>query len=189
MGERAGVDGSAIFRELERGYGENDLAYHNLVHIEDCCRQLDGCRDLAEDVVAVELAIFFHDLIYDPRRSDNEELSSECAKGFLAGTGFADQVAGLILATKHTTQASDHDARLICDIDLSILGRSEDVYARYAGAIREEYAWVPEADYRAGRRAVLENFLGRESIFSHDVFVEKYEAAARRNLADEIRRL
>jgi len=187
--EKAGLGGAAMWDELVHGYGKGQLAYHNLGHIGDCCRQLDAHLDLAEDEVSVELAIFFHDLVYDPRRADNEELSAERAEAFLGGTRFADPVASLIMATKHASPPGGNDARLICDIDLSILGRSGEVYGRYADAIREEYGWVPEPDYRKGRGAVLENFLGRERIYSHDVFAEMYEAAARRNLADELRRL
>ena len=185
--EKAGLGGAAMWDELVHGYGKGQLAYHNLAHIGDCCGLLDAHRDLAEDEVSVELAIFFHDLVYEPRRNDNEGRSAERAESFLAGTRHSDPVASLIMATKHASPPSGNDARLICDIDLGILGRSEGVYGRYARAIRQEYGWVPEPDYRKGRCGVLGKFLGRERIFSHGAFADMYEASARRNLADEIK--
>jgi predicted metal-dependent HD superfamily phosphohydrolase len=66
------------------------------------------------------------------------------------------------------------------------LGADEPVYRDYAAKIRQEYAWVPEPQYREGRRRVLERFLSRVRIYQ---FLERLEGAARRNLAAEIVRL
>jgi predicted metal-dependent HD superfamily phosphohydrolase len=95
-------------------------------------------------------------------------------------------VAALILATKTHDAGADADARVLLDADLAILGADETAYRSYADQIRQEYAWVPEADYRAGRRRVLEGFLNRPRIFH---FLDHLEATARRNIAAEVDRL
>jgi len=97
------------------------------------------------------LAIWFHDIVYDPRAKDNEERSADEAAVFLQGTEFVDSVRILILATEHNEESGSRDARLLCDIDLSILGSERELYQTYSKAIREEYAWVSDEEYRAGR--------------------------------------
>jgi predicted metal-dependent HD superfamily phosphohydrolase len=94
--------------------------------------------------------------------------------------------AALILKTKTHVAGDDADAQVLLDADLAILGASEAEYQAYAENIRREYAWVPEADYRKGRRQVLHNFLTRPRIYH---FLSHLEQPARRNLADEIARL
>lgn len=182
----AGLDGPAIRDGVLRAYEGNGLAYHNLGHIEDCCRMLDGHRSLAEDAVATELAILFHDAVYDPKRRDNEEMSALLARDLLKGYRCVELVAELIMDTRHASHPATNDGRLICDIDLAVLGRGEEAYAEYARAIRMEYGWVADADYRIGRSKVLAGFLGRERIFLTDAFHREYELAARGNLAREL---
>jgi predicted metal-dependent HD superfamily phosphohydrolase len=41
---------------------------------------------------------------------------------------------------------------------------------------------VPEADYRAGRTAILRRFLNRPAIYSTPLLFERYEQQARSNL-------
>ena len=182
----AGLDGLAVRDAMIRAYEGNDLAYHNLGHIEDCCRLLDGHRSLAEDGVATELAILFHDAVYDPKRRDNEEMSALLARDLLKGYRCVELVAELIMDTRHAAIPTSNDGRLICDIDLAVLGRGEEAYAEYARAIRMEYRWVADADFRIGRSKVLAGFLGRRRIFVTDVFHGEYEIAARENLAREL---
>ena len=95
-------------------------------------------------------------------------------------------VASLIRKTKTHDAGDDPDAQVLLDADLAILGTAEPAYRDYAERIRQEYAWVPEADYCQGRRQVLENFLGRPKIFH---FLSQLEDPARRNIAAEISRL
>jgi predicted metal-dependent HD superfamily phosphohydrolase len=140
----------------------------------------------------VELALWFHDAIYDPRRYDNEELSAalaaETVSSFLSTT---DTMAlrELILATKHSAVPIDPDAALVVDIDLSILGRSKEIFDAYENGIREEYDWVPAKAFASGRASILKRFLERPRIYTHDFFFQRYESQARINLTQSVEHL
>jgi predicted metal-dependent HD superfamily phosphohydrolase len=159
-----------IFADLVQRYSEPHRAYHNLHHIRHV---LETINQLADETInpdipkapdIVRLAGWFHDVIYDPRAKDNEERSAAHAEDALRRLGIAEdmirRVGELILLTKKHT-AEDADGHVLVDADLAILGAPEEEYRRYAAAIREEYAWVPEEDYRKGRRQVLGGFLSR----------------------------
>ena len=166
--------------------------YHNLEHITQCLGQLDKVK-VSFRSLAVEVALWYHDAIYDPKRKDNEEWSVDLAHKEMheldAPYAFRHRVGELILATKHNKQVDDPEAQTIVDIDLHTLGGSAKEYEEYSKAIRQEYDWVPEADYIKGRVAVLKSFLDRPHIYYTDHFRQFYEQTARRNLAEEIRRL
>jgi len=129
-----------------------------------------------------------HDVIYDSRASDNEERSAEYAQGLCRELSISEGrlVASLIMKTKTHDAAADVDAQVLIDADLAILGTSESAYRTYAEQIRQEYAWVPEPDYRIGRRRILERFLTMPKIYHH---LSHLEDSARRNIAAEIARL
>lgn len=184
--KNAGLDGPAGWPMLSSGYSEPGRAYHNLNHIEDCLIQPDVLSCHAIDPVAVEFAIWFHDLVYDTHVEDSEALSAEAAVEFLSDARFSADVVRLILATRHDALAQEGDAALMCDIDLSILGRDPGVYDAYASAIREEYSWVPLPDYVRGRIRVLDTFLLRPAIFAIEDVRERYGLQARENLTREI---
>ena len=187
--ENAGLDGRAGWTAIATAYGEPGRAYHNLRHIGDCLGLLDEYAGLAADPVAVEFAIWFHDLVYDPRATDNEERSADMAVEFLSATPHASTVADFVMATKHGANALTDDAALICDIDLSILGRPPTEYKAYAAAIRQEYAWVPPPRYAEGRSRVLGGFLERPALYLHAEFQQRFGTQARTNLSWEIREL
>lgn len=187
--ENAGLDGRAGWTAIATAYGEQCRAYHNLRHLADCLQLLDEYAVLATDPVAVEFAIWFHDIVCDPRAADNEERSAAIAAEFLSTTPYAAMVADFIMATKHGASALTGDAALICDIDLRILGRSPAEYAAYAEAIRQEYAWVPLAKYAEGRSRVLNGFLDRPALFTHAEFQQRFGTQARVNLGWEIGKL
>ena len=167
--------------------------YHNLEHLVECLDLLDGVRHLAGDDSVVEAAIWFHDAIYDATRSDNEERSADLAAETLGALGLdpvrTQSIRRLIDATRHTQPPADSDDCLITDIDLCILGQSEERFDAYERAIRREYAHVSEDAFRAGRCAVLRRFLDRPSIYSTEHFRTAFERAARENLARSIARL
>jgi predicted metal-dependent HD superfamily phosphohydrolase len=181
------------FAALQAGYSESHRAYHNAAHIADCLAQLDTVREMVVHPNAAEMALWFHDAIYDPKASDNEEKSAAWAVQVLsdrkAGPETVKRVANVILATKHQAVPDDLDDKIIVDIDLSILGRESEVFDRYDSAIRQEYAWVPEKDYREGRGRILAEFLGRNVIFQTPYFRSRYESMAHANLARAIARL
>ena len=187
---RAGLakpDAEAVFADLCRRCSEPGRAYHNLDHVAAMLGTVSEFGDMLYDEVAVCLAVWFHDVVYDSRRGDNEEQSAAYAAEVLnrggASPSLLPVVERLILATKaHQAPVDDTDCQILLDADLAILGASAAEYDRYAQAIREEYAWVPEDDYRAGRRRVLESFLGRARIYYTDALFERHEQAARVNL-------
>ena len=176
------------FDEIRAHYESAGRHYHTLDHVRHV---LDTATSLAahtRHANAVYLAAWLHDVIYDSRASDNEERSADYAVRLCERLGIPDgeRVAALILATKTHTAGDDPDAQVLVDADLAILGADEAAYLRYAENIRKEYAWVPDDAYRAGRRRVLESFLGRPKLFH---FLSDRDDAARRNIAAEIARL
>lgn len=174
------------FEQLVRHYCEPHRAYHNLLHIADCLRQFDGVRFMAPDPDAVEAAIWFHDVIYDPRGSDNEGASAAYADDSLARLGAAEpfkaEVNRLVLLTRHDEPPKDLAGQLMVDTDLSSLGAAAAVFDQNGQNIRREFAHVDDATYRASRAAILRKFAQRPRIYLTDVFFDRYEEAARANL-------
>lgn len=182
-----------VFEELLRAYSASDRFYHNLTHIEDCLAVFDQTKALAAHAEEVELAIWFHDAVYDTRRNDNEQKSAEWAKSVInqvgVGPAVAERVFYCILATRHNTEITDTDAQLMADVDLSILGGETNAFWQYEENIRKEYAWVPERTFRQKRTEVLQGFLERPYIYYHETYREMFEAQARMNLKQAIAKL
>jgi predicted metal-dependent HD superfamily phosphohydrolase len=184
--------------ELVAAYTVPDRHYHGLRHIETLLGLADTCADEIADRGALEAAIWFHDAVYDSRRSDNEERSASLAVERLAGTAESDRIdriAAMIRATaghampEMADARARHDCALFLDMDLAILGSSAADFDAYEMGVRREYGWVSDAQWRAGRRAVLAGFLARPSIYATGRFQANHEAAARRNLTRAIARL
>jgi predicted metal-dependent HD superfamily phosphohydrolase len=185
-------DPNVIWKELHTRYSEPVRAYHNLQHITACLRAFDAVPKEGLDATAVELAIWFHDVIYDPQAKDNEAQSAELFATLVREAGLEAEliarVKGLILITQHKALPQTPEEQLLVDVDLSILGAEEDAFAEYERQIRQEYGWVPEQEFCTGRAAVLGQFLRRKRIFHTLHFYQGFEAAARENLEQAIRR-
>jgi len=185
--ERTGqADAQDELLRIRARYAEAGRFYHTLRHVERCLRLKDVLHSLAEAPDVFEFALWYHDLVYDSRRHDNEEASARAAAAFIGDPVDVRAVADLILATKHDAVPETPDARLICDMDLAILGAEPDLYGEYARAIRQEYAWVADADYATGRSRVLSAFLSRDAIFSTPACWERFESRARANIRQEL---
>lgn len=179
------VDAGASYRALAEAYGAPERYYHTLAHVGACLGELDGAAALAHDPDAVELALWLHDVVYDSRADDNEARSAAWAGALLGGAApgpLVARVGELILATRHAHPPDGDDQALVCDIDLAVFGAPDDIFDAYEGAIRLEYAWVPDDEFRAGRRSVLEKFIARERIYATPSFHDRLEQPARRNL-------
>jgi predicted metal-dependent HD superfamily phosphohydrolase len=193
--DRIGVAGDPepVYEDLKLRLSEPARAYHTLDHIAHCLTELTQVQDKLTDPPAVELALWFHDAVYDTRRHDNEERSAALARQFALRASlsepFLELVSSLILVTKHTRPPTSIDERHIVDIDLSILGKSRSRFDEYEQQIRKEYDWVPADAFAKGRAAILSGFLARPSIFSTEFFQRKYESAARENLTRSLMRL
>ena len=167
-------------------YAEPQRAYHTGVHLEECFGLLDEVRDLAQRPGEVSLALFYHDVVYAPRRKDNEARSAEQAAKALRAAGAAEatiaRVETWILATRDHGDIDDADAALVVDIDLAILAAAPARFAAYQEQIRREYRWVPSWIYRRKRAEVLRQFLERQPLYRTAALAARFEAAARENL-------
>ncbi|MBM4071773.1 MAG: hypothetical protein FJ271_23030 [Planctomycetes bacterium] len=173
------------FADVCRRYAEPGRYYHTLDHIQDMLMTVQSLAVHAQNLNAIKLAVWLHDVIYDSKASDNEERSAAYAERLCEQLGILDgpRVAALIQRTKAHDAGGYSDAKVLLDADLAVLGASAIVYQEYAANIRREYAWVPDATYRSGRRQVLERFLTRPAIYH---FLSHLEKSARLNLATEI---
>ena len=185
-------------QELSALYRADDRHYHNLAHIEAMLALAADYRALLSDPEAVEAAIWFHDAIYDSKAKDNEARSASLARNKLAGrtdAGRLDRIGAMILATathqlpRFDDDAATRDASLFLDMDLSILGAEPDAFDAYEHAVRREYDWVEEPMWRAGRGAVLKDFLARTRIFHTEEFRQRFEPQARLNMARSLEAL
>ena len=184
-------DAAACHRMLTDAYDQDGRAYHNQVHLDECLEEVDRIRDLAVEPLTLEMALWFHDVVYDVRAADNEKRSAELAGEVLAKAGavprLIQRVKDLVMVTQHHQAAPESDEALMIDVDLSILGKPWPRFEEYDRAIREEYAWVPEEIYAVKRREVLQRFLDRECIYLSEPMQQRYEAQARVNLGRRLR--
>ncbi|MEM1411437.1 MAG: N-methyl-D-aspartate receptor NMDAR2C subunit [Pseudomonadota bacterium] len=182
----------SVFHALQTAYDGSDRHYHNSSHVSHCLQALQLYTDLAERPAEIELAIWFHDAIYDTKASDNEERSAVWLENYLsdlnADAAMIARIAHMIRATK-SHEADSDDARLMVDIDLGILGTSPSSFRSYDEGIRQEYHWVPDEVYAPARSQILSTFLSREQIYQTTVIRDRLEAPARRNLEQRIAEL
>lgn len=176
---------------LRAAYAEPARHYHNLGHIHALLVWAKEYQAQLHDYTAVRFAIWFHDAVYDTKRSDNEERSAALAVQTLQrlkiSTPLIQTVESMILATKaHQLGELNSDAAWFLDFDLAILGSAPEFYQAYAQAIRQEYRWVPRVLFRRKRRQVLESFLQRERLFFTAEMRARLETQARRNLQEEL---
>lgn len=176
----------SVFDELVARYSEPHRKYHTVQHLAECLAHFEAVRHLAEHPDEVEIALWFHDGIYDTQRHDNERQSADWARAVLEGQGAepatVQRVDELIMATCHSALPVSPDAKLLVDVDLSILGALPSRFAEYEEQIRQEYAFVPEEIFRQKRGEILRAFLGRPLIYSTPHFQAALEARARDNL-------
>jgi len=194
---------------LRAAYSDPVRHYHNLSHVLALLDLLDSHRNKIDDPISLELAIWFHDVVYDPRASDNEERSIELFHEYAEDSDLptqqVDSISALIRATiMHLLPAnvssivtpSENDLRYFLDFDLAVLSWSDVDYRQYARNVRKEYAHVPDPDYRSGRMAILHKFLNRDQIYFHPEFANlvgedgcSREQRARDNIQAECVRL
>lgn len=190
LGARESPTGS--YERLLGLYQEPHRRYHNLSHIEAALRHLDSLKTLAARPELVEFALWMHDAIYDPRATDNEAKSADLAESYLATAGLkqhAPQIREMIMATAHTALTQADDIGLVVDIDLSVLALPPAGYERYTVAVRQEYSWVPEHLFTAGRMKMLSSLLDMPTLYSHPSINAKWGPSAIENMTRELRSL
>ena len=182
-----------LYRRLIACYGEPHRRYHTIQHLSESLTHLETLRSVARAPAEVAIALWFHDAVYNPRESDNEERSAEWARTSVESAGVslesAERIHGLVMATKHDAIPEGRDAEVIVDVDLAILGATESRFDEYERQVREEYAWVPEDQFRSGRRKVIEGFASRATIYHTEAFRVRFETRARENIARSLARL
>ena len=192
-----GVDQVAAekaFNRLVAAYCTPGRYYHTLKHIDHILSIIQILQSYTNNLAAVQLAAWFHDVVYDTQAQDNEERSADYAFELLSNLNIPEStittVTRLILNTKaHQAAVDDYDSQVLLDADLAILATNPVQYLEYAHAIRQEYSWVAEADYITGRRQVLERFLQRSPIYFTPLMLEFAEPCARGNIQAEIQSL
>jgi predicted metal-dependent HD superfamily phosphohydrolase len=182
-----------FWNEIETNYSDNSRYYHTLDHLTNLLTQLMEVKDLIHDWQTLLFTLYYHDIIYNPVRSDNEEKSARLAEERMQQIGVPyDQIRickDQILATKSHIHSEDADTNYFTDADLSILGQPWQEYSRYYKSIRKEFSIYPDAVYDGGRKKVLLHFLGMNRIFKTDYFFKKFETKAKHNLAKEVQLL
>lgn len=184
-----------FYAKVLETYHKPTRFYHTFKgHINFCLKELKKVpADIIDDINALKMALFLHDIIMDFKKTDNEEQSAEFALELLKEMGVPDyfgrRVADLILVTKHDAFPKNNDAKIIIDIDLAIFGQGARVFEEYEKNIREEYHFVWEDVFREHRLVVLQRFFDRNSIYLTPYFQKKYECEAKINLARSIAKL
>ena len=184
---------NGVFDELLKNYNSGKRYYHDLSHLIDLLKLLDEVNFQITDEEVVYYAIWFHDAIYEPLKTDNEERSAEWAQSFLSQIGFPphriEKVCQYILATKNHTSTGENDLNFFLDFDLSILGAEEMIYDIYSRQIRDEYHFYPNFLYKRGRKKVLQELLKAERIYHTEDYYARLESQSRSNMDREMSNL
>ncbi|MEV5549495.1 hypothetical protein AB0L35_25730 [Streptomyces sp. NPDC052309] len=193
-GSASGPDPAPYADNLLARWQEPQRHYHTLAHLTAVLDRVDALAEYADDPDAVRLAAWFHDAVYQPDRSENEERSARLAERALPEAGVCGartaEVARLVrLTAGHDPADGDRNGQVLCDADLAVLASPPSAYAAYTAAVREEYHFVPNDAFREGRAAVLRQLLGLPSLFRTPYGREHWEATARYNLTAELEML
>ncbi|MFI8289478.1 hypothetical protein ACIGBL_10030 [Streptomyces sp. NPDC085614] len=194
---REGPDPLPYGRNLLARWAEPQRRYHTVDHLRAVLDRIDELADLGGEggeLELVRLAAWFHDAVYRPDRSENEERSAVLAEKALTEAGLTvhevAEVARLVrLTASHDPAEGDINGEALCDADLAILASTPDTYARYTAAVREEYAFVPEDAFREGRAVILRHLLSLPRLFRTPYGAAAWESAARGNMEREFKAL
>jgi predicted metal-dependent HD superfamily phosphohydrolase len=179
-----------LWTEIEKHYTSKKRHYHTLQHLDNLLTQLTEVKDEIQNWNTILFTLYYHDIIYNSLKSDNEEKSAELAEKRLKEISVSIHTIELckyqILATKSHIKSTDNDTNYFTDADLSVLGQDWETYSTYYKSVRREYSIYPDIIYKAGRRKVLQHFLTMDRIYKTDIFFSKFEIQAKRNLTNEL---
>jgi predicted metal-dependent HD superfamily phosphohydrolase len=179
-----------LWTEILKHYSANSRYYHNLVDIEYMTTLAFKYKTKIADFDTLLFSIFYHDIIYNTRQSNNELKSAKLATERLANLDLSndqiDRCYEQILATKEHMKSEEPDTNFLIDFDLAILGDDADKYLQYTKRVRKEYAIYPDFLNKKGRKKVLKHFLAMNNIFKTQEFIKDFEDRARRNLQTEL---
>lgn len=185
---------SSAFRGIIKAYQHPLRHYHTLDHLRYMFDCLQEYRQRLQNPAIVDLAIFYHDIVYNTLSNDNEAKSAKKAAVDLDRMGISEELVSLTVklieaSQQHQADPAVPDMAYFLDADLAILGAEPDQYRAYSTAVRKEYHWVPDFMYNRKRTGILESFLERKRIYHSDEFHDRLEAKARHNILSEIKRL
>lgn len=175
-----------LYAVLLNAYTEPQRYYHTLQHIVECLDLFHQVKAWLDDPDAVELAIWFHDVVYNPQAKDNEELSAQRMQKLCQGIlteSVIEKVYSWILATRQHQPSQQQDLNYLLDIDLAILGSSATRFLEYEQQIQCEYAWVSKEIYRVKRAEVLLHFYHMQPLYQTEYFRTYFEENAKINLS------
>lgn len=179
-----------LWTEIEKNYSNKKRHYHTLQHLDNLLIQLMDVKNEIQDWDTLLFTLYYHDIIYNALKSNNEEKSAELAEKRMKQIAVPiEKIARCkkqILATKSHIKSADSDTNYFTDADLSVLGQSWEIYSAYYKNVRNEYSIYPDAIYIPGRKKVLTHFLSMESIFKTDFFYNKFEMQAKQNMQKEM---
>lgn len=178
------------WNEISEAYTNSSRHYHSISHVDNMISLAFQYQHEIIDFDTLLFSIFYHDIVYDASKKDNEERSGDIAKERLIQLKVSDHSYELtysqILATKSHITSANPDTNLLLDIDLSVLGADWDTYLNYANGVRKEYHIYPDLLYKPGRRKVLNHFLEMTNIYKTELLKNRFEANARVNLRKEL---
>nr|WP_321222913.1 hypothetical protein [uncultured Psychroserpens sp.] len=184
---------SELWSEIEKNYSSKKRHYHTLQHLDNLLIQLTNVKSEIQDWETILFTLFYHDIIYNSIKSDNEEKSVELAERRMKQISVSNETIELckkqILATKSHIKSTNGDTNYFIDADLSVLGQNWETYSIYYKNVRKEYSIYPSLVYNPGRKKVLNHFLSMERIFKTNFFYNKFETQAKKNLKQEIESL
>lgn len=179
-----------FWTEIEENYSDKKRYYHTLTHLDNLQNQLCEVKDKITNWESILFTLYYHDIVYNALKSDNEEKSAELAelrmKQINVPTEIIENCKSQILATKTHQDNSDIDTNLFIDADLSILGQDIETYKVYFQNVRQEYSIYPDIIYNPGRKKILQHFLEMDRIFKTDYFFAKFENQEKLNLHYEL---
>ncbi len=172
--------------DIEKNYQESQRHYHTVQHIRECLEQLTRFETLANNHDEVTVALLMHDLVYNPRAKNNEQLSADFTLQLMQDMGIGQQscltIYQHIMATAAHLYVDNADTCLVMDIDMLILASDQLRLLEYEKQIRQEYSHVPGFIYRIKRKSVLKAFLKQEFIFNVIEIRDAYEQKAKDNI-------
>lgn len=191
---------------LLQAWEQPHRAYHHSGHLSQMLTDLDRLyahRTQGSTPLALVLAAWFHDAVYEGAPGEDERRSEQLASASLeplvtAGllTGHELQMVSLLVratATHELPKSADlpagyepADIQFFLDADMAILAADSARYRRYLRGVRSEYSHLDDEAFRAGRTTFLRSILGRKRIFLSEEGLQLWEEPARANLSAEL---
>lgn len=189
------VQVAELGESLLQAWEQPHRAYHHSGHLSQMLTDLDRLythRTQGSTPLALVLAAWFHDAVYEGAPGEDERRSEQLASASLeplvtAGLLSGDelQMVSLLVratATHELPESADlpvgyepEDIQFFLDADMAILAADSARYRRYLRGVRSEYSHCDDEAFRAGRTTFLRSILGRKRIFLSEQAMQLWE--------------